>query len=376
LKGGDWVFFHQQAVALAESIRQRGWQVWDLRPGGNAPIGIAAAAYFITGINEPWVLLPINSALFGLAAVSLHGVLKDLAPGRLAFVAVLPFIFSPSAAMIYGQIHKDVFSIAGVLTVIFVWTQIARRVEINRRIVFGQALLVALACFLVWVVRPYLLQPLIAASLLVALLLAATSRERTMVWWADISLCLLIPIVFLNVPATLTSTSTSTVASSNYIERLVVRMNESRAGFTDGYRQASSNIDTDVRFNSLSDIAAYIPRALQVGLFAPFPSMWIGEGVSPGSGVMRFIAGLEVGGSYALLIGVCLLFFVVRGHQLTPLLVAIAMATIMVLALSLVVCNVGTLYRMRYGSWQLLNSLGIIGWGLLWVTRLDTKGHK
>ena len=51
MKGGDWVWFHNEATKLAEVMRRHGWQAWELRPYGNAPIGIAAAVYFLAGIS-------------------------------------------------------------------------------------------------------------------------------------------------------------------------------------------------------------------------------------------------------------------------------------------------------------------------------------
>ena len=37
LRGGDWIGFHDDAVALAQKIAQNGWQAFELRPRGQAP---------------------------------------------------------------------------------------------------------------------------------------------------------------------------------------------------------------------------------------------------------------------------------------------------------------------------------------------------
>ena len=52
MNGGDWIGFHRNAVELASLMQDQGWQVWKLRPQGNAPIGITAAAYFLAGISD------------------------------------------------------------------------------------------------------------------------------------------------------------------------------------------------------------------------------------------------------------------------------------------------------------------------------------
>src|SRR6185503_1062177 len=40
----------------------------------------------------------------------------------------------------------------------------------------------------------------------------------------------------------------------------------------------ASRIDEDVRLNSVGSIIRHLPRALAVGLFAPFPNMWLRAG--------------------------------------------------------------------------------------------------
>src|SRR5690349_5577491 len=47
LRGGDWIGFHEDAVALSQKIAEQGWQAFELRPRGQAPIGITAAVYVL-----------------------------------------------------------------------------------------------------------------------------------------------------------------------------------------------------------------------------------------------------------------------------------------------------------------------------------------
>lgn len=366
LKGGDWVWFYSDAVALANRIQHEGWQIWEFRPINNAPIGVAAAVFAVTGIYEPWILLPLNAALFAIGGLCLYRIFNHLASQRQAWIATLPYVLFPSAAMIYGHIHKDVFSIAGVLLVFLAWVEIARESQINWRTILRWIVLVVLGSFLVWLVRPYLILPLLAASFLAAVLLGALiGRMRAKSWWLGILLCLIVQGVFVRfsfvptAPSTSSTSSTSSVAA--YLQSAVDALNNKRTGFAQGSPHAGSNIDTEVRFNVLGDIVDYLPRSLQVGLLAPFPSMWFSEGVSPGSGAMRSIVGLEMAVSYILLLGI---FFLILGDEReNPALWTILLLTFVVLlALALVICNVGTLYRMRYGVWQVLLGLGIIGW--------------
>lgn len=51
-----------------------------------------------------------------------------------------------------------------------------------------------------------------------------------------------------------------------------------------------------------------------------------------------------------------------RKERWAILKVAVAMSLVLTLILTIVVANVGTMYRMCYITWQLFNGLGILGW--------------
>ena len=87
---------------------------------------------------------------------------------------------------------------------------------------------------------------------------------------------------------------------------------------------------------------------------------------------MRYISGLEMAISYILFIGVLLLLYGLKVHR-PSLLVIILMVIVMTVVLALVVCNVGTLYRMRYGTWHLLHGLGVLGWAQYWEQWFSKK---
>jgi putative peptidoglycan lipid II flippase len=119
-----------------------------------------------------------------------------------------------------------------------------------------------------------------------------------------------------------------------------------------------SVIDADVTFNGRADIIRYLPRAAVIGFFAPFPNMWLTSGTEVGrSG--RVLSGLETLFTYVI---EC---FALAGlwharRQLAAWLLVFA-AGVGVLALGLVVDNVGALYRLRYSFWILIVVLGAGG---------------
>ena len=93
LKGADWVKFHQIAVELVNKINETGWDNWELRPFGQAPAGIAAAMYSVSGISKPFVYMPINAILFAVALAQMHRFISCVTrESKYTWVGVLPFL--------------------------------------------------------------------------------------------------------------------------------------------------------------------------------------------------------------------------------------------------------------------------------------------
>lgn len=136
------------------------------------------------------------------------------------------------------------------------------------------------------------------------------------------------------------------------------RIGYERAGFKRQYPEAGSNIDPDAQFNSLGDVIRYLPRALSIGLFAPFQNMWFVEGERVGlSG--RLLSGVETLAMYFIELLALVGLWQSRQRLSVWLLLLIALAC--VTALGIVVLNVAALYRMRYVFWMLLILLGARG---------------
>jgi hypothetical protein len=124
------------------------------------------------------------------------------------------------------------------------------------------------------------------------------------------------------------------------------------------YPASGSNIDTDVRLESWGEIIRYLPRALEIGLFAPFPDRWLTSGTQVGRGG-RMLAGFETLLMYfAYLLSVIALW---RRRNSLPVWFLAAVAVACVIALSIVTANVGALYRFRYPLWMLIIIIGVDG---------------
>jgi hypothetical protein len=110
-------------------------------------------------------------------------------------------------------------------------------------------------------------------------------------------------------------------------------------------------VDANVTFSGPGDVVKYVPRALEIGYLAPFPSMWFGAGDHVGL-MGRLLSGLEMAMTYMIevLAGI---FMWRRRRHLDAWLLLLATTT-GVLALAMIVVNIGTLYRMRYPFWILM----------------------
>ena len=120
-----------------------------------------------------------------------------------------------------------------------------------------------------------------------------------------------------------------------------------------------SNIDTDVRFHSAPEFLPYLPRALQIGLAAPFPASWFRQDTNRATTAMRAISAVEMVFVYAALL--FLPYALWRWRRLTEVWMMFGFCIIFLLIYTYITPNIGSLYRSRYGFLMLLLALGIAG---------------
>ena len=118
----------------------------------------------------------------------------------------------------------------------------------------------------------------------------------------------------------------------------------------------NTQIDKDVKMESIIDFLMYVPRAFQVGMFSPMPQFWSGEGSSPAMTMARKILGAATLFFYFCLVG---LFLGAYRFWRSPAFWAIAVVCLSgILLYSFTHPNVGTLIRYRYGFYMLLVAFG------------------
>jgi hypothetical protein len=409
LKGVDSAGFHEIASAIADRVWAKGWSEWEMRPNSHSPAGVAAAMYAVTGIREPWVMVPINAALFAISATMIFCIVRLMTANILASVAAaLPFVMFPSAALEYADLHKDVWSCAGSLIIVFVLARIQAADELAIRDIAVLAIVCLVGAMLVWAARAYLVRVLLYASVIsVALVVLTETLFRRFRF--DLALVkkfgafLLVLGILAAITRIPTEDSTRGMAESHppsvvqqpgsggggasspaklqasdpvqsgpgVVANAVRSIMALRRGFLTTYPEAGSRIDEYEVFATARDVLSYLPRALQVGFLAPFPSTWFAIGVSPGAGVMRALTGLEMAVSYVLLLGILLLvpFAGRRTWRVGALVLSVCFLVIGLMVMAVPI--VGTLYRMRYGYFMLPVGVGMAGWvlavGAVWT---------
>jgi hypothetical protein len=151
--------------------------------------------------------------------------------------------------------------------------------------------------------------------------------------------------------------------------RAINQIRDRRAGFR-FYTAQESNMYGDVRFESVSDVVRFIPRAVMIGFLAPFPRMWFEAGSYGAAG--RLLSGAETLVMYFLYlaVGVCLW----RERRRLAMWLIFVTATAGLIGLGLVVVNAGALYRIRYVFWIML--VVIAAQGLLSVLQVSRKAAQ
>lgn len=317
-----------------------------------------------------------------LTAVYLLG--REIFNARAGLLAAAIVGLWPSFLFHSTQLIRDPLAVWSFLTLLLVLVLL-----LSREIVWKRALLLALGGTILvsvfWMTRGNMWNAVVVAAAITLLSLSYRMiRERKFMPGNAIAM-LAIVIAMLFVPSRLESTTlggyrspatplaipsaSQPAPSEGVLTRAIDQIRNRRGGFR-FYTAQESNIDSDIRFQSLSDILRFAPRAAVVGFFAPFPRMWFEAGSYGNAG--RAISGFETLVMYFLYVavGVCLW----RERRRVGMWLLFLTATAGLIGLGLVVINAGALYRIRYVFWIML--IVIAAQGILHLTVRRTNPIK
>lgn len=396
----DSVYFHSVAMDLAEQIRLHGWSAWKLYPNSSTSVNIAilGALYNIFGY-EPTLIIPLNAAAHALGGLLIYLISRELSPKTnigiyAGFIASVLFVTFPSALNWYGQIHKDGYVIAGTLLILLTWLRVVNLTATNRSLVFLMITNLA-GIALVISARPYnatlLLAVTLGALFLTALHYALKRQYLTMLklmTFFIVSIFMLIgslkvavnygagasdllykdwqsaKVQIKNVQSEKVWQWENSLWMPDSIETYIINASKTRAGLIESglSLKANSMIDIDVTPHSINETMTYLPRALQIALYAPFPSQWFTS-----LSITKLVAVGEMLVYYLSIPGVFLLLFYNRRPAVW---LTVYFACFFLLVYGFTIANLGTLYRIRYVYLFLMLLMGVLGW-LTWIDKTN-----
>ncbi|PYS70467.1 MAG: hypothetical protein DMF69_13435 [Acidobacteria bacterium] len=306
---------------------------------------------------------PLNLIYYLAILVFVYRLAKELFDSCTGLIAAGIVGVWPSLLIHTTQLVRDSLSIALMLALTWILVMVLQRKPSWRYgLKMGFAGVVIVIIF--WLTRGNFWNIVIAELLLTLfLLIIRIVRERKLLATNFLVVVLVFGAVLI-VPTLVESTTIAgtppaiaviTIPNRNdsksktLLSRLVAQIRSRRAGFS-VYGAQASNVDSNVKFYDAGDIARYLPRALAVGMFAPFPGMWFESGKSGLAG--RLLAGAEMLVMY-LLYGLALVCLW-RERKRPPVWLLTLVAVTGFLALGLVVVNAGALFRLRYVFWVLV----------------------
>ena len=406
LAGGDSAAYHAMAAEIAAEIRESGWKVWSLAPQGQTAAGLAAPFYVLFG-DAPASLIPVNAALHATSGTIVIQLLLQMGVQRApAIAAAALWVAFPSTFQWLTQIQKDSYFFLGLLSVLLGWSMFFRAIcdRKNAHSLFKSIALIGAGIFFAGAARLLSLKLLLPISIGFCLIALSTFIVRARQGMFSRTKSLIIVCVIVMIPAALLIAPNETrfaVPAANagsekfteagnssdppqwksiphipkIIDRIFIECATARWGYLSrSYLSAGSMIDLDVQFHGVLEVLLYLPRATQIGLFAPFPSQWFTSGSSTGGSLMRTVASIETLIIYPLLIiGVPLGAWQWRNKPEFWLCLTLCLYFIIVFAC--VTPNLGTLYRLRYGFLMVLAGLGLAALHFAYHRRFGNRAH-
>src|SRR6266850_2745600 len=261
---------------------------------------------------------PIN-LFYYLAILTLCFSLARVVAGRrAAWLAAAIVAVWPSLLLHTTQFIRDPLVIMAILTLVLVLTELLKQTHYWRRAAIG-GVIGTLACFIIWMCRREMWPVVTAVIVLgVMLLLIRILRERKLLAW-NLAVMGLLCVLTFAVPRIMRSPKPIFAEKLNDLRRNqdpsplgVLRWTREKF-IRENLQNSGSTIDADVTFSNRADVIKYIPRALEIGYLAPFPTMWFTAGYNVGL-LGRLVGGVETLLTYVIEALACVFIWRRRRH--------------------------------------------------------------
>lgn len=339
---------------------------------------------------------PYNLVCYAAIVALVFALGREVAGRRVGMLAAAVVAVCPTFLLHTTQLLKDPLFIAIALTFVFCVTTWLTRIYTPRLAAAVTAITIVMMLLLFVVRARFVIVIIAVASLGLGLLVVRQWLQRRLLIWNMVSPVAVLFVAFMLTPLYLdraTAVAKQYQASNSgqpkvevvshlriptrvvrvspplqtegvagelraRTDRLATRVSSMRSTFAGSYPEAGSVTDGTREFRSLNDLLRYLPRAMEIGLWAPFPNTWVLPGRRVGN------AGRLLAGAETFLIYVCQILAIVavlRHPRRLVLFFLFALATLGVTAFAVVVPNIGALYRFRYTFWILLIIVGVAG---------------
>lgn len=334
----------------------------------------------------------ISLPLYLLTLVLTYKIGEICFEPRVGLVAAIASGLFPSLLFHETQPLRDPLFIVLTLTLIWMLVRlIAKRARLVEALSYSTV--GCLTLLLMWIVRDtFLLVYVGIVGLALVALLAASLRDRR-VWLPNFACVLIFLAALFLIPKIFSAwappkgrmTVEQTRSLDEFTARqtqagqagVLLKINVLRQKFGILYKEAGSNIDVDRTFRSHAELVFFVPRAVLIGLYAPFPVHWLRAGTGVGW-LGKVVAALET--CFIYLLSPLALAAVWKFRRSVFVWYLLALALMGATALGLVVVNLGALYRMRYTFWMLVIILasGYVGpsLDLMRVTNFTSRSRN
>ncbi|MCM3871037.1 MAG: hypothetical protein ND895_10135 [Pyrinomonadaceae bacterium] len=356
----DGIGDRADAAGLSDLLRRGHLREWV-----TAPLEFHLKLYSICfALFGPWLgitiisIEPLNVLCYLAILILVFQLGREAFNSHAAIIASAIVGLWPSLLLHTTQMLKDPMFIVGMLAFILITLRL-----LSRTLSWPGALLAAFAggfiALFVWLARDSMGQLLMVIAIVGAVMLVARQLHEKHIHTANVAGMALLLLISTSVtrfvpgfnkpdgPSTATKARTkiSETLQPNSNPGFATHVNTLRRRFVLMYPDSTSNIDSDVQLTSIAEIVRYLPRAAVIGFFAPFPNMWFASGRQVGSSG-RLLSGIETLAMYAIeglaIVGLW------RERRRFSAWLLVSTAAIGLIALGLIVINVGTLYRLRY----------------------------
>ncbi len=313
---GDTLEYAKAAIFQANQMKTQGWSVFQFQPDGHGSAGIASILYYFTG-TLGWVIL-VNSLLHIISVTALFQILRLYFSEKSALAACAPFALSVGMMYWFAETNKDSYSICGIFLFLLGYLRIINPAASRKKSIANllqSFLIMAAGISLIYLVRSYLLQ-LIFYCLIANFAFLLFSKDRKFSFIRN-SLVVLFVLIIIKIPDSSRSAitferftdfksnsqllgyveSADTVASKclaytmqfhtsfTFLPDSLIKKFQAISGqrcFNLAVLTSNPNptvvfatVDSNIFFKSIEEILLYIPRAIQISFFQPWPDTWI-----------------------------------------------------------------------------------------------------